>query len=252
MRILLVNDDGINAEGIQVLAKELEKEHNLIIVAPEEQQSAKSHSITITKPIVVKKVNLPGIKAEAYSISGSPADCVRVAFDRLLKEPVDLVVSGTNMGVNIGMDVLYSGTVSAAIEANIYDMPSIAVSAEMKDGVGCYEIAAEYAMKILDKVNYRFMESNTVLNINTPCVDKKDVKGIKVCRIGGVIYDYYYIEEGSKPEEMALSISGRRRRKELAEDTDRYYLKEGYVTLTPLQYDLTNFKLMKEVEGWLK
>lgn len=250
MRILLVNDDGINAEGIQVLAKELEKKHEVIIVAPEEQQSAKSHSITITKPIIVKKVNLKGIKAESYSISGSPADCVRVAFDRLLDEPIDLVISGTNMGVNLGMDVLYSGTVSAAIEANIYNKPSIAISAEIKNGVGCYELAAKYAMKILDKVNHRFMESNTVLNINVPCIDE-DLKGIKVCRIGGVIYDYYYVEEGSKEEEISLVISGRRK-KEFEKDTDRHYVSKGYITVTPLQYDLTNFKLIEEVEGWLK
>lgn len=251
MKILLVNDDGINAEGIQVLARELEKEHDVIMVAPEEQQSAKSHSITITKPIVVKRVNLKGIKANSYSISGSPADCVRVAFDRLLDEPIDLVISGTNMGGNLGTDILYSGTVSAAIEANIYNKPSIAVSAEMKDGEGCYELAAKYTMKILDKVNHRFMESNTVLNINTPYVDdNNDIKGIKVCRIGGVIYDYYYAEENSEKEEMSLVISGRRK-KELAKDTDRYYLSQGYITITPLQYDLTNFKLIEEVEDWL-
>lgn len=250
MRLLLVNDDGINAEGIQTLARYLEKDYHVTIVAPDNQMSATSHSITLTKPIIVKKKNLQGIKSEAYSVSGTPADCVRVALDKILEEPVDLVVSGINMGTNLGMDILYSGTVSAAIEANIYDIPSIAVSAEINDGKACYEIGAKYLKYILQTVNDRFLNSKTVLNINTPCVDERNIKGIKVCRIGGMIYDYYFMEEGNE-EEMSLVVSGRRK-DELEKGTDRYYLKKGYVTVTPLQYDFTNFKLIEEVESWLK
>src|SRR5690554_2639976 len=125
MRILLTNDGGIKAEGIYALAKELEKEHELIIVAPEIQKSAQSHAVTISQPLVVKEVELDGLKSKAYSISGTPADCVRAGLEVLIEEPVDFVFSGINMGLNSGMDVLYSGTVSAAIEANIYGIPSI-------------------------------------------------------------------------------------------------------------------------------
>src|SRR5690606_31615712 len=114
MKILLVNDDGINAIGIQALAKEFEKDYEVVIVAPEGQRSAAGHSITLTKPILVRKVNIPGIKSRAYSISGSPADCVRVALDKLVDGQVDVVLSGINLGLNVGADVLYSGTVSAA------------------------------------------------------------------------------------------------------------------------------------------
>lgn len=249
MKLLLVNDDGINAKGIHTLARELEKDHEVTIVAPDNQRSATSHAITLSQPIIVKKVNIPDINAKAFSISGSPADCVRVALDQIIEGKVDLVLSGINMGVNIGMDVLYSGTVSAAIEANIYNIPSIAISAEIIEGKDCsYDIAAKYVKWVIEKVNHRFINSNTVLNINTPCVDESDIKGVKVCRIGGVQYDYYFVEE-NRNEEMSLIISGRRK-DEQEKDTDRYYLKEGYITVTPLQYDLTNFKLIEEVKGW--
>src|SRR5690606_19674244 len=125
MRLLLVNDDGIHAEGINKLAMELEKKHEVTIVAPNDERSAQSHALTLRKPLIVKEVKLEGIKSRAYSVSGTPADCVRIALDQLIKEPVDLVISGINKGLNVGMDVLYSGTVSAAIEANLYGIPSM-------------------------------------------------------------------------------------------------------------------------------
>lgn len=250
MRLLLTNDDGIYAEGLATLAKELEKEYEVIIVAPDNQRSATSHSITLTKPIVMKEVNIPGIKSKAYSVSGTPADCVRVALDRLIDAPVDIVVSGINRGVNIGMDILYSGTVSAAIEANIYKIPSIAVSAELDEGNINYEIASKYAKKILEKTKDKFIEKNIVLNINTPFREEHKIKGIKVCRIGGIIYDYYFMEDNNDSGEVTLSVKGRNN-PEFEEGTDRYYLKEGYVTLTPLHYDLTNFEILEEVNRWI-
>src|SRR5690606_32311726 len=134
MRLLLVNDDGIHAEGINKLAMELEKKHEVTIVAPDDERSAQSHALTLRKPLVVKEVKLGGIKSKAYSVSGTPADCVRIAIDKLLPEPVDMVISGINRGLNVGMDVLYSGTVSAAIEANLYNIPSIALSAQWDNG----------------------------------------------------------------------------------------------------------------------
>ena len=148
MRILLTNDDGIDAEGIYTLAKELEKNYEVIIVAPDNQRSAQSHAITLFQPIVVKEVKLDGLKSKAYSISGTPADCVRVGLDALSGGDIDLVFSGINLGLNAGMDILYSGTVSAAIEANIHNIPSIAVSAEYADGKANFKIAASYAMEI--------------------------------------------------------------------------------------------------------
>ncbi len=129
MNILLTNDDGIDAEGINTLAELLSKHHNVVMVAPENQRSASSHSITIYEPIIVKQVK-KSYNVEAYSISGTPADCVKVALDKLVPDNIDIVISGINKGLNIGNDILYSGTVSAAIEGSMYKVPSIAVSAE--------------------------------------------------------------------------------------------------------------------------
>ncbi|MBE6081237.1 MULTISPECIES: 5'/3'-nucleotidase SurE [Tissierellales] len=251
MRLLLVNDDGINAEGIQTLAKELEKEYELTIVAPDDQRSASGHSITLRKPIVVKRVKIEGIKSETYTISGTPADCVRVALDKIVKDPLDLVVSGINVGVNLGADVLYSGTVSAAIEANMYKIPSIATSAQVKDNHGNFQAAAKYTSRIIRNIGDRLIEHNLVLNINTPNIEDEKIKGIKVCRIGGVIYDYYVEEKDENEEKFVIQTEGRDEKKSsIGNDTDRYYVKEGYVTVTPITYDLTNFGLLGEVESW--
>lgn len=250
MRLLLVNDDGIHAEGIHILAEELEKDYEIIIVAPDDQRSAQSQAITISKPLVVKETKLEGLKSKAYSVSGTPADCVRVALDKLIDGPVDMVLSGINMGLNVGMDVLYSGTVSAAIEANMYKIPSMALSAEWMDGKVDYHIAAKYGRYILEKTKDDFIKNNIILSINTPYLNEEDIKGIKVCKIGGVVYDYYLMENNHNNGEITLKLKGRKDN-ELEKDTDRFYLTQGYVTITPINYDLTNFKLLEKVKNWL-
>ncbi len=249
MRILLTNDDGINAEGLYTLAKILEKNYEVIIVAPDNQRSAQSHAITLFKPLVVKEVKLEGLKSKAYSISGTPADCVRVGLDTLSDGDIDLVFSGINIGLNAGMDILYSGTVSAAIEASIYNLPSIAVSAQYMDGLANFDIAARYAVEIFEKLKEKLLDSNIVLNINTPYTDKKDAKGIKVCKIGEAMYDYYFDGENGNGE-RTLEARGRKDI-ELQKDTDRYYLSNGYATVTPLHYDLTNFDSLEKVRKWI-
>lgn len=249
MRILLTNDDGVMAEGIYALAKELEKDYEVIIVAPETQRSAGSHAITLFQPLVVKEVELKGLKSKAYSISGTPADCVRVGLEALSDGPIDMVFSGINIGLNSGMDILYSGTVSAAIEANIYKIPSIAVSAEWINGDAKFNMAAKYAKSILENVKNNLRKSNIVININVPYRDEENINGIKVCKIGGVIYDYYFMDQNENGEKV-LRLKGRQETK-IEEDTDRYYLNQGYITLTPLHYDLTNFQLLEEVKTWI-
>ncbi len=249
MKLLLTNDDGVFAEGLHILAKTLEKDYELLIVAPENQKSAASHSITISDSLLVKKVELLGIKSNAYSVSGTPADCVRIALDKLVDGEIDMVLSGINMGLNLGMDVLYSGTVSAAIEANTYKIPSIAISAEYKDEKAYYETAAKYVKYVLEKAKENYIGDNIVLNVNTPCLNEEKVKGIKVCKIGEVIYDYYFIENDNHNGDMTLKLKGREN-KQFEEGTDRYFLEAGYTTITPLYYDLTNFKLMEEVRNW--
>lgn len=250
MRILIANDDGIMAPGIHMLAKYLQELHEVIIVAPETQRSAQSHAITLHKPIVIKELKLDGIKAPAYSISGTPADCVRVGMEMLTDGNIDIVFSGINMGLNSGMDILYSGTVSAAIEANLYGIPSVAVSAEWFHGDVNYEIAAKYAVSMLEKLELEKLEAPMVLNLNTPFELHDPDKPIKVCRIGGPIYDYYLAEDNGNGE-RTLKVMGRKDTV-LEEDTDRYFLSRGFATLTPLSYDFTNFKLIDRVKGCIE
>ncbi|MGL5150905.1 MAG: 5'/3'-nucleotidase SurE [Clostridium sp.] len=247
MKILVTNDDGIHARGIQVLAKELLKDHEVIVVAPKEQKSASSHSISIHNPLRVREEKIEGLDCKCYSVLGTPADCTQIGIS-FLGDGIDYVISGINKGYNTGTDVLYSGTVSAAVEGAIYDIPSMAVSLEvdMNRDDEDYTVAAKYVTKVLNIAKEKYLKENVVLNLNIPKCEECDIKGIKICRIGKSTYkqEYTLIENG---DDMVYSLKGVRNNK-IEEDSDMYYLSQGYVTLTPLHYDLTSFSIMKEVQ----
>jgi 5'-nucleotidase len=249
MRLLLTNDDGINAKGIYALAKELEQNHEIIIIAPDNERSACGHSITLTRPLIVREVKLEGLKSKAFSVDGTPADCVKIAIHKLINEKIDMVVSGINKGLNLGTDVLYSGTVSAAIEAAIYKIPSMAVSMDVKNGIETYDMAAKYAGVILQSAKENNIKNDIVLNVNVPLLEESEIKGIKVCKIGSRLYNNCYIETIGENNETHYEIKGEV--KDIhEEDSDTIYFKQGYVTVTPLHYDLTNFKILKDVGEW--
>lgn len=251
MRLLLVNDDGINAKGLHALAKELEKHYDITIVAPDSEKSACGHSITISKPLVVKKVELQGINSNAYSVTGTPADCVRIGMVKLVDRDIDMVVSGINIGANLGNDILYSGTVSAAIEAAINNIPSVAVSVQADKTFEKFSVAARYARKVLNLAQKNNSYNDVVLNVNVPGLPQKDIKGIKICRIGGRVYNHNYEKIKNSTEDVRFILNGQVN--DLHEsDTDVHFLRAGYVTLTPLHYDLTNFKILRDVESWMK
>ncbi|OPJ56700.1 5'/3'-nucleotidase SurE [Clostridium chromiireducens] len=249
MNILITNDDGINAPGIIALAKEVSKEHKVIIVAPREQKSASSHSISIHSPIKIKEELIEGLDCKAYSVVGTPADCTQVGLS-FLKENIDVVISGINKGPNVGTDILYSGTVSAAIEGAIYGIPSIAVSMDVdyeKDDEN-YSKAVKWAIKVLNIAKEKYMESDVVLNLNIPNLDERDIKGIKICKIGKSTYKTEYILLESNEEGDLYTTKGTRNDIE-KDETDLYYLSKGYVTLTPLHFDFTNFDILEKVKG---
>lgn len=248
MRLLLTNDDGVNSKGIYTLAKELQKEHEIVIAAPSVEMSAKSHSITISDPLFIKEVKLDGIDVTAYSISGTPADCVKVALDKILSKPIDMVISGINYGTNLGVDILYSGTVSAAIEAAIHNVPSIAISAEVKNEDINFDTAAIVAKDIIKISKDNFINNNLVLNVNVPCLDKESLKGLKTCQMGGRTFTSCF-QEVKKEDETSYILRGEITSNHKA-NTDIYHLRNGYTTVTPLHYDLTNFKIMNDVSNW--
>lgn len=247
MKVLITNDDGINARGILALAKEISKKHEVIVVAPREQKSASSHSISIHNPIKIREEKIDeGFKS--YSVVGTPADCTQAGLS-LLCEDIDLVISGINRGLNCGTDILYSGTVSAAIEGAIYNVPSIAISMEVdwKRYDEDYTKAANWVSKIVDIAEKNYLREDVVLNVNVPNVDEEKIKGIKVCKLGKSTYktNYVLIEEN---EDMIYTTKGTRN--EISEEeSDLYFLSQGYVTLTPLHFDFTNFKILDEVKN---
>lgn len=248
MNILITNDDGIEARGIEVISRKLEQFHSILVVAPDIQRSASSHSITLTKPIMLKEEKIQGVKGKCYSVSGTPVDCTKIAVTTISSEKIDIVVSGINDGFNLGTDVLYSGTVSAAIEGAINNIPAIAISCDGSNE--SYEVASEYVKNILDKIE-NINLGNTVLNINIPSVPMEEVKGIKVCAIGDRSYNNVYVEVGKEEEKSIYKITGSPQPPK-ENDTDVAFIKEGYVTITPLHYDLTNFNLIKEIGNILK
>lgn len=239
----MTNDDGIDAKGIYKLAEALSKEHEIIVVAPRNQRSACSHSITIEDVINIREESLENLNVKAYSLSGTPADCVRLGLNKICDGKIDMVISGINRGLNAGTDVIYSGTVSAAIEAVICKIPSIAVSQEISQDMENYDRACEYVLKVLDIAKEKYMKDDVVLNLNIPI---NDIKGFKVAKIGKTTYTNKYEKVPNEEFEESYRITGTMDKRRDVDD-DVYYLRQGYVTLTPLHYDLTNFKILKDV-----
>lgn len=245
MRILITNDDGFAAPGLVALAQAVEQHHEVLIVAPHTQRSACAHSLTMHSPLVLQRHNPPGIKSPAYSLTGTPVDCVKVAVDRIYKgEKPDLVLSGVNKGANLGTDVLYSGTVAAAMEGGVLGISGLAVSlgnfenAEELD----YTAAVEAAMQILNKPIF---DAPRVLNLNIPNVPKEQMKGIVECPLGNIHYHDEYediMHEGSPA--LALKI-GKWLVKHNEPGTDVFYHFENYITLTQLHRDLTDYDAPK-------
>lgn len=249
MRILLTNDDGFNAPGILAIGKVLQKDHEIIIAAPKNQKSASSHSISLRQPLLVREEKLEGIKGKIYSIDGTPADCVRVAMDKLVDGKIDMIVSGINFGLNSGTDILYSGTVSAAIEGSMHGLPAIALSQEIDENFTSFTLASVYGKKIIEDVINRGLEQGMVLNVNFPIAHEDTLKGIKVCKVGVKSYTNSYVP--IKEEEDGIIYELRDENIDIThEGTDTFYLKDGYITISPLQYDLTNFSSIIEIEKW--
>lgn len=250
MNILVVNDDGLRAQGILHLAQALSQKADVYVCAPDSQRSACGHGITVRDPIYAKQVAFAGA-VMAYELSGTPADCVKLGLKIMQGEGVkiDAVYSGINHGANLGTDVLYSGTVSGAIEGLMNNIPSVAVSVNSHEP-GHFELAKELAARCVDYVKNR-LSPHTMININVPDLPREQVKGLKVTKLG----DREYNEEF----EHLLEESGRRAYRYngtpvfyegLPSDIDVVAMQDGYATLTPLHYDLTNYKLIQEVEEW--
>ena len=236
MRLFLTNDDGIYAKGLYYLAKGLVQENEVFIVAPDRQRSACSHSLTIHTPIKYNQTNLiPGI--ESYKTDGTPADCVKFGLAQLYQGKPDLIISGINYGANLGTDILYSGTVSAAFEGKILGIKSIAVSIpEHEPDEKIVLAAVDFIKQYLEVFQKLDMPEKTILNINYPHTTQ--VQGIRLASMGYQEYDDEYIK-GTAANMYWLKGKPIKHHKN-APDTDVELNRQGYITITPISFNLTD------------
>ncbi len=251
MNVLVVNDDGIEAQGILELVKALALRDDITVYvcAPDRQRTASGHGITVSEPLILKEWDFEGAE-KAYSCSGTPADCVKLGLRafRAIGIEIDLVYSGINHGANLGTDTLYSGTVSAAMEGILCNKPSIAISCcshEPKYFESCHEVAVrmvEVALKVLDR--------HSMLNVNVPDLPKAEIKGICLGRLGEREYSDEFHPIKNEGGTILYQYSGEVLPCEgLAEEVDVMAHEHDYITVTPLHHDLTNYKLLEEMKN---
>lgn len=252
MKFLVSNDDGINARGINTLATMLRELGDVVIFAPNRNRSGASNSLTLDRPIRVDQIG-----DDAYSVHGTPTDCVHLAVTGVLDYEPDMVISGINDAANLGDDVLYSGTVAAAIEGRYLGLPAIAVSIVMdscKDShrKRDYQAVAQYLRRLVEHLEDNPLPKDTILNVNVPNLPADEIKGFKVTRLGN-----------RHKAENALPITDPRGstmywigpagpEADAGDGTDFHAVKNGYVSVTPLQIDMTRHDFMDSLNRWLK
>lgn len=249
MKILITNDDGIFAEGLLKLACSLEKLGEIYIVAPDRQRSAMGHAITMHEPLRASKIQIFDKSFHAWSVSGTPADCVKLGIEALLPHKPDIVLSGINSGANLGTDVLYSGTVSAAIEGAMLGFPSVALSLAGFSDFN-YDYAGEFSCIVAKKMIEKKLPPDTLLNVNIPNCSRKEIGGVKITTLGVRKYKNSFIERIDPRGQSYYWLGG-----EIAEDnnlegTDIHCVKNNNISITPIHFDLTRFGLLKELDSW--
>ncbi len=251
MKILLTNDDGIHAPGIQALRRVLEQREDteIYIVAPDRERSGSGHSITFNSPLRVEEVNYSKTHVKGFSVNGTPSDCVKLALKAILPVVPDLIISGINDGPNLGTDVLYSGTVSAAIEGIMLGVPAIAVSLA-SFGSRDYGYAARFSSRMLDKLSKKPLPARTLLNINIPMGAEADICGLVITRLGVRQYEHVFDRRTDPFGRTYYWLAGELLEVEHDPIADIAVVKEGKVSVTPLHFDLTDYHIMDSLSSW--
>lgn len=246
--ILITNDDGITAPGIRNLVEAVKDLGDIIVVAPDKPQSGMGHAITIGLPLRLTK--MPGIfgEIEAWQVSGTPVDCVKLAVDKILKRKPDICLSGINHGANHSINVIYSGTMSAAMEASIEAIPSIGFSLLDFQYEADFTASRLFVHKIVKDMMQTKMDKHFLLNVNIPKGDVEDIKGIKVCRQAYAKYDESFDERLDPNGKKYFWLTGEFINHDDGTDTDVWALENNYVSVVPVQFDLTNYTLKKDLE----
>ena len=246
--ILVCNDDGIDAPGIFAIVKELRKIGKVTVVAPAKQQSAVGHAITMNYPLRVRQFHRDG-EFFGYAVEGTPADCVKLAIRALLKHKPDLLVSGINHGSNTAISIIYSGTVSAATEGTIFGIPSIAISLTTY-GPADFRYAAKLARKLATKVIENGLPVGTLLNVNVPAIPESQIRGILVTRQGKATWDDRFDVRRDPANKEYFWLTGNLEETTEGLESDQSAVKSRYVSVTPIQYDLTNHKMLESMKRW--
>jgi 5'-nucleotidase len=249
LNILISNDDGVYSKGIYELARRITKLGKVTVVAPDKEQSAIGHAITMHQPLRCRKIKLYDLNLDAWWVNGTPADCIKLGVETLLPERPDLIVSGINNGENLGTDVVYSGTVSAAIEGSIFNIPSIAVS-YAKHGETDFSTAAEAAVHLIEQILQHASGDTTLVNINIPEIeDINELKGVKITKLGVKKYRNNFEERKDPRGNSYYWLAGELIEDEIEEDTDIYAVRNGFASITPLHVDLTGYAEISRLNG---
>jgi 5'-nucleotidase len=248
LKILISNDDGINSPGLAALADELKKIGEITVVAPLTEQSAVGHAITMKFPLRVTEHFKNGVFF-GYAVDGTPADCIKIGIRNLMKESPDIVLSGINHGSNTAINIIYSGTVSAAREAAIMDVPAIAISVTSHEALH-FEFAAKLAARLSMMVAKEGIRNGTLLNVNIPDLPEDKIKGILLTQQGKSKWDDIYEERIDPYGKKYYWLTGNLIQADSSLDIDQFAIKNDYISITPIHFDLTDYKTYSAMKEW--
>ncbi len=248
MKILLTNDDGINAKGLTSLRESVKEIADVVVVAPETEQSAVGHAITLSDPLRVREVERNG-EFIGYAVSGTPADCVKIAVRAILKNPPDMIISGINLGANIATNVIYSGTVSAATEGTILGIPSIAISLTTFVSPD-FSFAASFAKKLALTTYENGLPDGTLLNVNVPNIHQDRIKGVSFTRQGNSRFREEFDKRTDPRGHIYYWQGGEMLFFDGDGDADSGVIRNDMISITPIHFDLTDYKFLEELRKW--
>lgn len=248
--ILVTNDDGIVAPGIKALISVMKTIGDVVVVAPDSPQSAMGHAITINNTLHIDKINLDEEVLSAYSCSGTPVDCVKLGVHEILKRKPDICVSGINHGSNSSINVIYSGTMSAAVEAGIEGIPAIGFSLLDYNWNADFDAVKDFVKTITLEVLQNGLPKGVVLNVNFPKRKKEDIQGIKICRQAKASWVEEFDKRTNPQGKEYYWLTGQFINEDSGDDTDEWALANGYVSVVPVQFDLTAHYAINELKTW--
>lgn len=248
--ILITNDDGVSAPGLRALIAVMAELGDVLVVAPDKPQSGMGHAITTNSTLFLDKISKESDAIQEYSCSGTPVDCVKLAVNEILKRKPDLCVSGVNHGSNSSINVIYSGTMSAAVEAGIEGIPAIGFSLLDFNWNADFETMKPFIRKITLEVLQNSLPQGVVLNVNFPKLTTENIKGIKICRQAKALWVEKFDKRQTPQGRNYYWLAGEFVNQDKGEDTDEWALKNGYISVVPVQFDLTAYHATQELNTW--